>query len=194
MYGVATGVESARFSEHADSIYTIVTHPRGPWVCSTSRDGTARIWSSLDPDTHVALDHGGEAVTNASFIKDGERIATGTDAGRVRIFEVASGKLIAEWLAHDSMIYTIDASGDGSQLVTASWDQRARVWDARTGQLLMTLASHQSPVFSARFTPNNAQVLSAGQDGTTRLWPADPVKRGLQRTNQPPGVQALRSP
>jgi hypothetical protein len=89
-----------------------------------------------------------------------------------RLWDAASGKLLATLSGHTDTINSAVFSPDGARVVTASPDGTARVWEAASGKLLATLSGHTSDVSSEAFSPDGARVVTASPDGTARVWEA----------------------
>ncbi|RLN47471.1 hypothetical protein BBJ28_00004224 [Nothophytophthora sp. Chile5] len=133
-------------------------------------DGSATNGSSLAPET-PAESHS-NFVSCAAFNLQGSLVATGSHDESVRLWDVRSGKSVAQVAAHQEPVVSVGFHPtDGSLLVTASYDGLVRVWDVASRQCLRTIITEPAaPVGSARFSPNGRYVLSATLDGTLRLW------------------------
>src|SRR5262245_1307415 len=82
-------------------------------------------------------------ATFLTFASDGSRLATFSNGGMIRIWDVATGKLLREWVATRSARYVPNCSAmafspDGRQIALGgSADEPVvRVWDAATGKVL----------------------------------------------------------
>ena len=92
-------------------------------------------------------------MTFAAFSPDGGRVVTASEDNSARIWDAASGALIAA-LEHGDSVTSAAFSPDGGRVVTASADMTARIWDAADGREIVTLKGHQGPVASATFSPD----------------------------------------
>ena len=115
--------------------------------------------------------HRGE-VNSAAFSPDGARVVTASMDRTARVWEAASGRLIAELKGHGRGVWSAAFSPDGARVVTASGDKTARVWEAATGRLVAELKGHGGWVKSAAFSPDGARVVTASADKTARVWEA----------------------
>ena len=97
-------------------------------------------------------------------------MVTASDDHTARLWDAASGHLLATLSGHQSYVEHAAFSPDGTRVVTASKDKTARLWDAASGQLLATLSGHQGSVNHAAFSPDGARVVTASSDDTARLW------------------------
>jgi WD40 repeat protein/serine/threonine protein kinase len=110
-------------------------------------------------------------VRVAAFSPDGQRVVTASEDHTARIWDVATGKLVAT-LAHDDKIFWAAYSADGKRIVTASDDHTARLWDAATGAPLAKLEGHTDKLMHAAFSPDGQRVATASRDKTARVWDA----------------------
>jgi WD40 repeat protein len=95
-------------------------------------------------------------------------VAVGHVDGAARVFEVATGRLVAE-LPHSGPVFDVGFSPDGRFLVTASSDSPT-IWDLESQRPLVELFGHRAGVFAVDFSPDGASILSAGADQTIRIW------------------------
>jgi WD40 repeat protein len=88
-----------------------------------------------------------------------------------RIWDAASGKLLATLQGHTGPVNCSDFAPDSARFVTAD-DKIARVWDAASGRLLATLQGHEGAINSAQFSPDGTRIATASGDKTARIWDA----------------------
>ena len=89
-----------------------------------------------------------------------------------RVWDAATGAVLATLRGHTDWVQRAAFSPDGTRIVTASDDGTARVWSA-AGEPLFTLVGHSDAVHDAAFSPDGARIVTAADDGTARIW-ADP--------------------
>src|SRR5205814_5897089 len=106
----------------------------------------------------------------ASFSPDGRAIATSTEFGTARVWDVATGQLISEPMRHPGKVWFVKWSPDGRSLATTCTDGSAGVWDARTGHLVAEPFRHAGEVRRAEFSPDGQRLLTAGYDGKLKVW------------------------
>jgi len=109
-------------------------------------------------------------VTAIAFSADGQTVASGHDNGTVKIWDVASQKLVGEINAHPKPVSAIQFNPAGNRLATAAEDCKVKIWDAVTHKILATLASHTDRIPSLTWSHDGRFLVSAGWDTSARVW------------------------
>src|SRR5262249_32596884 len=95
------------------------------------------------------------------------------DDGRLRLFDLDSGAMVAEIEAHSSGIKKVAVSPVTGDILSAAYDQRILIWDAadlhKKLQLESRLATWER---SFNWTPDGAGVVAGTFDGTVLEWDA----------------------
>ena len=149
--------------------------PTGPRIAVSTWDGVAYLIDSDTGRETMRLD-AGAPLTTASLSADGRFLVSGGLDGIGRVWDVASGKLVAELRGHDETYMAADFFASSDRVLTWSDDGTARLWDARTGEQLGTYR-HGEPnefggVWEAHVSENGLVFTSGVGDGTVRMWDA----------------------
>lgn len=115
-------------------------------------------------------------VSAVAFSPDGALIASGSEDHRVRVWQVATGRLLRRLEGHSSAVTAVAFSPDGNALASASNDRTVRLWDAHSGRLLRTLQGHVYHVYAVAFDAQGRWLATASWDRTIQLWDA---RRGV---------------
>jgi WD40 repeat protein len=111
-----------------------------------------------------------DRVEAVAFSPDGRRVLTGSFDNTARLWDPATGHVVATFAGHTSYVSAVAFSPDGTRVLTGSRDNTARLWDAAAGRAVATLAGHEDTVLAAAFSPDGTRVLTGSDDNTARLW------------------------
>ncbi|XP_065752752.1 WD repeat and SOCS box-containing protein 1 isoform X2 [Phocoena phocoena] len=109
------------------------------------------------------------------FGQDQLLLATGLNNGRIKIWDVYTGKLLLNLVDHTEVVRDLTFAPDGSLiLVSASRDKTLRVWDLKDdGNMMKVLRGHQNWVYSCAFSPDSSMLCSVGASKAVFLWNMD---------------------
>ncbi|KAH7922058.1 WD40 repeat-like protein [Leucogyrophana mollusca] len=138
-----------------------------PRTLSTSIGGVDG-WPSLQ----LTIEGHRGVVASVAFSPGGERVASGSWDGTIRVWNAETGEVVCGPLSgHENWVTSVAFSHDGRRIVSGSKDRTIRVWDLRTGQ--MTSASfhgHNRCITSVAFSPDGSRVVSGSKDKTIIVW------------------------
>lgn len=168
----SNGAPCAPALRHAREVHRAEFSPDGRSVVTACADPAIRIWDSRSGDLKREIAQEG-AVLIASFSPEGARVATGTEAGFVRVVDVATSRNLVEARVHRGRVTSAAFSPDGRWLASTSADGTAQLWNLdseRAPGLPLLREDPQAPVWHACFSPDGALLLTCGEDGRARLW------------------------
>lgn len=144
--------------------------------------GRVTLWDTKEAKPIRAITHVLGAVNDLKFSPDGTILAVAggqpSARGDLRLFEVKSGKLLANLGGHADVVACVAFTSDGKTLASASFDKTVRLWDVATHEVKQTLTGHSDFVYSVAFSPKGDWIVTASKDRTVRL--SDP-KTGQSR-------------
>jgi WD40 repeat protein/serine/threonine protein kinase len=164
------------------AVRTASFSPDGKWLLTMSR--TVDIRDAVTGK--VVHTFPGDGV--AAFSPDGKWLASSnleTKPGSektVRVWDVASKKLIRDFRGHTDLVLRLEFSRDGKRLAASGWgDGFVTVWDTTTGEKTRTIknipdvaplgdpSAQEGGVFKAAFTPDGTQLALACWDRTAKI-------------------------
>lgn len=148
-----------------------------------SKAKTVRIWDGSRPGEPIAeLSHPVE-VRALAFSPSGNEVATGAVDGVISLWEVPSGKFIAEWRAHPARITCIIHSPDGSRIFSGAYDATVNVWNRQPLYRIGEFRGHALPVDAIAVSPDGGCIASGSSDETVRGWDTHAAIRGARPVN-----------
>jgi WD40 repeat protein len=111
-------------------------------------------------------------LRDAELSPDGSRFATGSEDGRIRVWDAVTGDLLAEqWISDDEGVQRVAFSPDGSRIAVGAVSGGVRLWDvAASGVVGPPLGQHGDSVLALAFSPDGALLASGSKDGSVQLW------------------------
>ncbi|KAJ5673806.1 hypothetical protein N7462_009245 [Penicillium macrosclerotiorum] len=99
----------------------------------------------------------------------GFRLASGSEEGKVRVWDLHKRKSIAVLESHVSLVRSISYSSSENALLSASRDKTVIVWDARTWKTRRIIPVLES-VEAAAFIADSGLCVIGGENGKLRVW------------------------
>ena len=109
-------------------------------------------------------------ATAVMFSPDGKRLASASQDGTVRLWDVDKGQEPRVFEGHKDRVIAVAFNRDGTRLASGSWDSTMRVWDVNNSDKPLVSKTHTSPVTAVAFSPDGKRVVGASFDGTVWLW------------------------
>ncbi|MGW2936543.1 WD40 repeat domain-containing serine/threonine protein kinase [Streptomyces sp. NPDC001156] len=177
----------AQYRPHGSATQALCPSADGRLVLSGGRGDVVMLWdleqalrvrefheSNVNPTVLKA-----DIVSDARLTPDGRLAVTANSGGRVRVWNIADGRLlhVADQHATDdgwaNVMTAVTVSADSRFALAANWDTAVRLLDLWTGRRLRTLAEHTNWVTTVHLSADGRYAVSGGTDGTLRRWEID---------------------
>jgi WD40 repeat protein len=99
---------------------------------------------------------------------DGTRFLAGGNNKVLHVYDIATGKELAQLQGHHDKCYGV-FSPDSTEVLSYGPDKTLRLWDVASGNLLHTLEGHTEACMGI-FSRDGKHILSYSADKTVRLW------------------------
>jgi len=154
--------------------------PGGRRLIACGEAGLAEVWQTGSVSCRVegvlertiAVEPERMPLYAAAVSPDGRTLALAGLDGRIRLHDLATGKLQRVLEGHADAVYSLAFSPDGSSLASGSVDQTVRCWQTDSGEQRACLDGHHGAVYQVGFSADGRRLVSAGTDGEVIVWDA----------------------
>jgi serine/threonine protein kinase/WD40 repeat protein len=148
---------------HADTIRNIAFSRDGRFLASASDDRFVCVWDVEMTNCIRRLEHPA-GVHCVRFNPSGDRIITGCQDGRARLWNTQTGEPDGETFLINSPVATVNFSSSGAWIISTSDAGFVQIWDVSTGRPVTEplLVSH---IVDARFAANDRALVFETENG-----------------------------
>jgi WD40 repeat protein len=139
------------------------------------RTGWVYVYDSEGQEL-LRLNHGA-SVHTALFSVDGRYIFSGGKDYAIKVWELATQKMLREFQGHQGTIEDLSISRDGRWLASASSDGMIGIWDlsdladlSKPKQVVQMLRGHEDRVYGVSFNKDSTLLVSGSADNSIKLW------------------------
>jgi WD40 repeat protein len=139
-------------------------------------------WHFLDRLCHTELRTLGEdvgPVRGVACSPDGRRLASATDDGTIRLWDIATGREVQRLEGHHGTVWCVAYSPDGRLLASCGADRTLRTWALESGRERWSLPTSQLNQASGLAFSPDSRTLAAPTDARTVMILEAGTGRGL---------------
>ncbi len=165
-WDTATGASLGQFTGHEGKVLSVAFNSTGS-LASGGEDGLVLLWDFLSGLPNQVLGGHTKRVTSGALSPDASRVAAGSWANTLRIWDAASGACL-QTFTHTHGVEAVAFSPNGKYVASGDWS--VHLWDAETGALVRDIGEHDgSAISSLAFSPDGT-LLACGSRDTARIW------------------------
>jgi WD40 repeat protein len=111
-------------------------------------------------------------IYDVSFSPDSKTIATGSDYGNIKLWNLEGEELKIDLMSHNATVADISFSPDGRSIISGYSDGNTKLWNLK-GEELESISRHSNGVTSVSFSPDG-KIIASVSDKTIKLWNRNP--------------------
>jgi WD40 repeat protein len=162
---------------HLSLVESLAYSPDGKTLASGSFQEVV-LWDAEKGTILRRLTGFADRVVALDFSHDGKLLATGGGAptadGELKIFEVASGKLVVEIKnGHSDTVFAVSFSPDDKKLASCAADKFVKTFEVPSGKFLKSFEGHTHHVLGVGWKADGKMLASAGADNVIKVWDFD---------------------
>ena len=161
-------------------VITLASNPWSPLIATPRQDGIDLHEIVTEDDKKPSLKQLGTLAFSEGephvlrFSRDGRLLlAAGgrpVQSGRVVLYEVVTGKRVAEVADELDTIIAADLSPDQTKIAIGGTNRLVKVFSTATGKLLYQMDRHTDWVTALEFSPDGKQLATGDRSGGIHLW------------------------
>lgn len=155
---VADRKETKRIDAHPAAIFDIAVNKAGDKIATVAGDGSVKVWNWPSLEPAGSMSYGKDAVWSVTFSEDGTQLITGGAERRLRLWDIAKGKLIMSFAVTPDWVTSM-TSVPGTHLVVAGcMNGKIVVGDYAAKSIVTQLDGPGSGIWSVALSPSGKQL------------------------------------
>lgn len=125
---------------------------------------------------------GNESIVGEyAFSPDARQIATACWDGKVKVWDVLSGMLVARSANHSGAVYSVAWDPQNRFIASGSADNSIILWNPEQNKILKTLEGHTNAVTCLKFSSDGSKLISCSVEGVIKVWDMASMKEDYSR-------------
>jgi WD40 repeat protein len=159
---------------HLSLVESLAYSPDGKYLASGSFQEVV-LWDAQTGMVRRRLTGFADRVVALAFSASGKLLATGggvpTGDGEIKVFEVATGKLVVDVKnGHSDTVFGVAFSPDDKMLATCGADKFVKTFEIPSGKFVKSFEGHTHHVLGVGWKSDGKLLASAGADNVVKVW------------------------
>jgi WD40 repeat protein len=178
IWDIPSGEEQTKFLGATMPLRCVAFSPDGRKLAAGSgvpqkkgdSNGTIFVWNVVTHGLMQKLESDSLApILSISFSRDGTRIAGASSVRQVRIWDLASAKIVLKVLP-EPQVHGLAFSPDGETLAAAAGDGSVRILNTTSGEEVGSLTGLPGACRCVAYTEGGKKLISGGSASSLKLW------------------------
>lgn len=172
LWDVRSGEAYASLISRSNGPSAIAFNQEGTLLVSGGRDGSVELYQIMDGNRpqYIKMLMGHHHLISVIALSKHDRLATLSYGENIKLWNVASGRLLSVIEGYNRLIGANAFSPDGRLLLLGDSGGRIRVWDMMAHSYVTTIEEITGPIWTIAFSPDGKMFATAGDDRLVRLW------------------------
>jgi WD40 repeat protein/serine/threonine protein kinase len=165
-----THAEIHSFNASVGAVNDLVFSPDGALLAiGGAGENTVSLWHVPSWAARHTLTGHTDAVTALAFSPDGKTLASASQDGTAKLWNVETGQPTHSF-DYPCSLFAVAFDPSGQRLAAGGNFHTVRIWDLATHKVLHDFHAHWSRICSLTFSPDGKALITASNDNTTRVW------------------------
>lgn len=173
---------------HRDLVRSLAFNPAGDLLASGAYR-EVKLWRRPRVARLAEFPHDA-SIQTVAITSNGKLAATGDEGGRIRIWDLATGKSLQSIAAQQAAIVALGFSSEGSTMYSVGADKMLRAWNVADGQPIGKSFEAPSPILALALVNKGEWLVTGSEDGVARVWEAKAVR---ESTEAPKPLQEIKA-
>lgn len=175
---------------HESPIGSMCWTPSSKFLVSGDNLGTVKYWHPSMLNLQKFSAHN-EAIRDISFAHTDSKFCTGSDDGKVKVWDFKDCKEECVLEGHGWDVRVAQWHHTKSLIATGGKDNLVKLWDPRVRKEIMTVHMHRNTILALKWARHEDYLLSAGKDQVIKMFDLKTFKEAFTYKNHKKEVTSL---